>query len=126
MIENGAEFADSFIENLLRIIKHMAPKKEKKPELPKDTLASKFPGLALPNELPVIKMEKESDEKKNDIDDAMAALEALAPSQIKEVERARSRSPKKKSRSDDKKRRRSRSNERKRSRSRSLDRDQKR
>lgn len=99
LLENGAEFSDSFIANLLRIIQHMRPTKTQASDVPKSTdndfLAVKFPGLAIPNEskpiaLPVddekekkievcdVKKVKLSEDKI--IDDAMAELEALAPS----------------------------------------------
>ncbi|KAG8268459.1 ATP-dependent RNA helicase dhx8 [Homalodisca vitripennis] len=97
LIDNGAEFSDSFIANLLRIIQHMRPKplQAAVKELDKtDKLAVKFPGLALPNDGPYrledskslgSKKKKKKDKDKEDdvIDDAMAALEALAPSHIK-------------------------------------------
>uniref|UniRef100_T1HWH8 RNA helicase n=1 Tax=Rhodnius prolixus TaxID=13249 RepID=T1HWH8_RHOPR len=54
LIENDAEFSDSFISNLLRIIQHMRPKtdKTKVKELTKqDMLSAKFPGLAIPNDI---------------------------------------------------------------------------
>ncbi|XP_071446901.1 ATP-dependent RNA helicase DHX8 [Hetaerina americana] len=95
--ENGAEFSDSFMANLLRIIHHMKPKgdrpsKSGSPEpskSDKDRLAAKFPGLAIPNEPNVSVTEtKKAKKKKNAVteeecivNDAMAALEALAPSQ---------------------------------------------
>lgn len=58
LIENGAEFSDSFIANLLRIIQHMRPNKgtsgaggKSGPfETETDALSMKFPGLAIPNE----------------------------------------------------------------------------
>ncbi|KAJ1526803.1 hypothetical protein ONE63_008374 [Megalurothrips usitatus] len=122
--DNGAEFSESFVSNLLRIIQHMKPatssasgSKLLEPKNPQDKLAMKFPGLALPNDpefqkkyegvpAPSLKekkkkkkkdKEKDKDLEKEDkadikhikqevqtdaIDDAMAALEALAPSQI--------------------------------------------
>ena len=96
---------DSFIANLLRIIQHMRPKvatkDSKQVGSTQDRLAQKFPGLALPNEGQYKALidgdsstgkkkakNKESsdkddvDEKDDVIDDAMAALEALAPSHI--------------------------------------------
>ncbi|XP_049808089.1 ATP-dependent RNA helicase DHX8 [Schistocerca nitens] len=98
LIENGAEFSDSFIANLLRIIQHMKPKRNEKQTDPvksdKDKLAEKFPGLAIPNDvkfldtdsLPKAKKEKKKKTKKSSADDivndAMAELEALAPSNI--------------------------------------------
>ncbi|RVE54979.1 hypothetical protein evm_000346 [Chilo suppressalis] len=109
LIDNGAEFSDSFMTNLLRIIQHMKPANstEKSIEVhsDKNPLATKFPGLAIPNEKPPIfssddessdndKNEKkkkrmtskdifkgEDKSKKDDVvDKAMAELEALAPS----------------------------------------------
>ena len=61
LIDNGAEFADSFIENILRIIKHMKPKKSsasvtdisKKEKVPKtkvEKMAQSFPFLSIPND----------------------------------------------------------------------------
>jgi len=59
LIENGAEFADSFMENILRIIKHMKPKGSAEPARPKksekgpknkiEKLAENFPFLSIPN-----------------------------------------------------------------------------
>ncbi|PSN56761.1 ATP-dependent RNA helicase DHX8 [Blattella germanica] len=97
LMENGAEFSDSFIANLLRIIQHMKPKKNKdsspKPGNERDRLAEKFPGLAIPNEpksqtggeaeKKKKKREKKSNNMEDDVvNDAMAELEALAPSQM--------------------------------------------
>jgi ATP-dependent RNA helicase DHX8/PRP22 len=94
LVENGAEFSDSFIVNLLRIIQHMKPKhqKESSPQLrnEKDRLAEKFPGLAIPNgpKCQSHNAEKGRKEKKKSsaqddiVSDLMAELEALAPSQI--------------------------------------------
>lgn len=99
LIENGAEFPDSFIANLLRIIQLMKTSKnskltedEFKAKVHSDELASKFPGLAIPNE-PIKAKDVAKDEKdvkdlkvKKDkmhsvADDMMAELEAFAPSQ---------------------------------------------
>ncbi|XP_025424865.1 ATP-dependent RNA helicase DHX8 [Sipha flava] len=76
LLNNGAEFSDSFIANLLRIIQHMQPKTSKQSGKKSnenlnntDTLACKFPGLAIPNETVV-----------NDpISEVMAELESFAP-----------------------------------------------
>jgi ATP-dependent RNA helicase DHX8/PRP22 len=57
---NGAEFADSFVENILRIIKHMKPKmagdpvagskkSEKISKTKVEKLAENFPFLSLPD-----------------------------------------------------------------------------
>lgn len=100
LIENGAEFPDSFISNLLRIIQLMRTSKksstnendenDQKSKVNADCLAMKFPGLALANQPPekVPQSEenetekfKDSDKKlKSVADDMMAELEAFAPS----------------------------------------------
>lgn len=112
LVENGAEFSDSFMTNLLRIIQHMKPannpsQKGETSSESSNPLANKFPGLAIPNEKPPHfssdeESEEEKDEKKtkrltskdifkneaktktNDsiVDQAMAELEALAPSNV--------------------------------------------
>jgi ATP-dependent RNA helicase DHX8/PRP22 len=86
---------DSFIANLLRIIQHMKPKHQKEsspqPQNEKDRLAEKFPGLAIPNDpkFQSYDADKKKKEKKKSaaeddiVNDAMAELEALAPSQIR-------------------------------------------
>lgn len=93
LVENGAEFSESFISNLLRIIQHMRPKTAKsKDEVKfdhKDEMAQKFPGLAIPNEpqKPFSDEEEKTEQKKqiaNEDDeivaDLMAQFEAEAPS----------------------------------------------
>ncbi|CAH2215945.1 jg21372 [Pararge aegeria aegeria] len=110
LIENGAEFSDSFMTNLLRIIQHMKPVANESDSIDTNNksshpLAVKFPGLAIPNDKPATfstdeeSEEEAKDDKKNKritskeifkdeskakesnvVDDAMAALEALAPS----------------------------------------------
>ncbi|KAG1664918.1 ATP-dependent RNA helicase DHX8 [Nymphon striatum] len=83
LVENGAEFPDSFTSNLLRLIQHMKPKKLSENskidavdrtdlELKKE----KFPFLAIPND-PKVRVMLEEDVK--DAVDTMAELEALAP-----------------------------------------------
>lgn len=83
--ENEAEFSDSFIANLLRIIQHMRPKKgattskegfEEKPKTELDLKRERFPFLALPNDPNVGKL---LDEDVKVASDAFAQLEALAP-----------------------------------------------
>lgn len=70
-------YKDSFIANLLRIIQHMQPKasklgkKSNENTYKSDSLASKFPGLAIPNET--------VSEVNDPISDVMAELEAFAP-----------------------------------------------
>lgn len=70
-------FKDSFIANLLRIIQHMQPKTSKQSGKKlnentnkTDTLACKFPGLAIPNKAVEIN---------NPISEVMAELESFAP-----------------------------------------------
>ncbi|XP_038215388.1 ATP-dependent RNA helicase DHX8 [Zerene cesonia] len=153
LIENGAEFSDSFMTNLLRIIQHMkpaAPQAESSKEVNNSNpLANKFPGLAIPNEKPphfssddesesddkkskrittkdIFKNENKSDVVKDDIvDQAMADLEALAPSKststdVKKRERSRDRKEEVSKRATSKERRSRRSRSRNR-RSRSRD-----
>lgn len=123
LIKNGAEFADSFIENLLRIIEHM-DSGSKQSQKSQDVLAVKFPGLAMPNE-PSFDA-KPVDDKNSDlkgshvVDEAMLALEALAPSKNEEIKTK----PEKRQRSVEKSRKRSRSrdNSKRSKRSRSRDR----
>ncbi|KAG5879717.1 hypothetical protein JTB14_023033 [Gonioctena quinquepunctata] len=96
LLENGAEFSDSFISNLLRIIQHMRPKKNQSKEeatiFEKDALAFKFPGLAIPNEPQTCSLDLEVEENKNnskDVDivaDMMKQFEADAPSHNDEIE----------------------------------------
>ena len=140
LLSNGAEFSDSFVENLLRIIQHMKPagEEKKKDSAPAPKLAylrEQLPFLAMPDS----KQEKPKEEVAADMLDM---LESMAPSKAPVVEkrerseekerkkkrRSRSRSRddrrrRSRSRSRDKKRRsRSRSRDRKRNRSRSRDR----
>ncbi|XP_017764556.1 PREDICTED: ATP-dependent RNA helicase DHX8 [Eufriesea mexicana] len=83
LIENGAEFSESFMANMLRIIQHMKPAKSQDKSLKsvtkQDELAQKFPALALPNEEQKAIGDKEL---KDDyvVSSAMASLEELAPS----------------------------------------------
>uniref|UniRef100_A0A131XCM6 RNA helicase n=1 Tax=Hyalomma excavatum TaxID=257692 RepID=A0A131XCM6_9ACAR len=83
--ENEAEFSDSFIANLLRIIQHMRPKKaattskegfEDKPKTELEMKRERFPFLALPNDPNVNKLLEEDVKVASD---AFAQLEALAP-----------------------------------------------
>ncbi|XP_037034697.1 ATP-dependent RNA helicase DHX8 [Bradysia coprophila] len=90
LIENGAEFPDSFITNLLRIIQLMKPPANSSQKPLKFTektqeLAFKFPGLAIAND-PRSKEEEDDDDKKDVkkaeasvADDMMAQLESFAP-----------------------------------------------
>ncbi|XP_059470010.1 ATP-dependent RNA helicase DHX8 [Neocloeon triangulifer] len=126
LAENGADFSDSLIGNLLRIIQHMTKfsiaKEVVDEKVDKDLLSSNFPCLAIPNDPDYYQKSKEKSPKKDEeVVDAMAALSALAPSiKIKEEapdDEDDSRRDKKSSR------KRSRSRERDRNRSRSRDRD---
>lgn len=117
LVENGAEFPDSFITSLLRIIQLMKTSKkivdddsEFKTKPNADKLAMKFPGLAMPNKLQADSDDDEKDEKKDQklntvADDMLAELEAFAPSksgteiEVKRDEK-RERSRERKSRRD--------------------------
>ncbi|XP_012269428.2 ATP-dependent RNA helicase DHX8 [Athalia rosae] len=126
LIENGAEFSDSFMANLLRIIQHMKPSRQSSNKSlsnhnRQDDLSIKFPGLAIPNEY--YKLQPIKEEKDEDIvDDAMAALEALAPSGSKTSPTSRKEERpiienNKDKKDKDKERKRNRSRDRKRERS---------
>ena len=80
--ENGAEFTDSFFENLYRLIKHMKPTKTSSN---KNSIADVLTCLALPNE------EKKPQKKEagENVDDMMAFFESMAPS--KNVDKKQSR-----------------------------------
>lgn len=92
LAENGAEFSESFVANLLRIIQHMKPTKNTTSSSSvkngnADNLALKFPGLAIPNkpqklliEMDNLELKKEIKRSDNDVDDIMDLLEAQAPS----------------------------------------------
>lgn len=142
LIEKGAEFPDSFIANLLRIIQLMKKSKKNtfednfKPDT--DNLAMKFPGLALANNKQteiLTKYDEKKDEKKDVkklhsvADDMFSELEASAPSKsgnenepatrIEKKEEKRERSKERKSRrerSKDRERDKDRSSRRSRSR----------
>ncbi|XP_052861874.1 ATP-dependent RNA helicase DHX8 [Anopheles cruzii] len=94
LLENGAEFSESFTANLLRIIQLMRSASGKVPgtgfEDDDDNgkvLANKFPGLAIPNNRKAYSSDEE-EEKKEDkkrrpdaaVDDMLAELEQMAPS----------------------------------------------
>ncbi|XP_034939713.1 ATP-dependent RNA helicase DHX8 [Chelonus insularis] len=138
LAENGGELSDSFMENLLRIIQHMKPPKTSNNESvsknsPKNELAKKFPALAMPNDT----SNNVNDDDDDIVKQAMASLEALAPSSAQKNEnttktsketdkkeksrrhRSRSKSPRRSRKHRSRSRDRSRSRERKRRRSRS-------
>lgn len=141
LLKNDAEFPDSFIANLLRIIQLMKPGKSSGSGASSSYQASsslevKFPGLAIPNRsqkellLEEAVEEKKEDQKRKVIDDAFAELEALAPSKVpankpeRDEKRVKRESPSRRrdrSRSRDKDR-----DNRRRSRSRDRDRDRRR
>lgn len=120
LMENGAEFSDSFISNLLRIIQQMRPKisspptdsKEEKSEL--DIQRQKFPALSMPNDDKVRTMLNAEDEKI--AFEALAQLEALAPQpKNKENDSVKHKHKKEKHRHKEKKRKRSKEREKERS-----------
>ena len=116
LTDNGAEFADSFIENLLRIIQHMTPggaggKEEEAPKGKLGLLREQLPCLAIPDEKPVEKKKPDFEEEAA-VDNMMDFLESMAPSKNKEDSRGA------RNRSCSRERRRSRSRDRRRSRSR--------
>lgn len=87
LFENGAEFNDSFITNLLRIIQLMKPSGPatftQLSNIKADGLACKFPGLAIANKSQdeIIKEDKKGVVKNVEsvADDMMAELESFAP-----------------------------------------------
>lgn len=94
LLENGAEFSDSFITNLLRIIQLMRPapdagtSHQSIANLKADSLAYKFPGLAIANDqrsadeaaADAKKLQPPANKEPESIaDDMMAALEMFAP-----------------------------------------------
>lgn len=115
LLENGAEFSDSFIANLLRIIQHMKPSRSSSSydtgkEKPNDELSVKFPGLALPNETQKSIFEKHGvpcTEDKEVVDDLMAQFEANAPSGHTAETPSREKRRRSRSKSKEKRRRRS-------------------
>ncbi|XP_052895056.1 ATP-dependent RNA helicase DHX8 isoform X2 [Anopheles moucheti] len=140
LLENGAEFSDSFTTNLLRIIQLMKPAGKQGVSAFEDefndgkNLAFKFPGLAIPNNKKAYSSDEEEGDSKHDkskeegksreqleVDNMLAELEDLAPSKAteedKDIRRRDRRSQSRERRKD-----RSRSREKRRDRSRSRDR----
>lgn len=126
--ENGADFPDSFVSSLMRIIQLMKPVKPgdggagSSAAFSTDHMAMKFPGLALPNQ---------SQKEMNVADDMFAELEALAPSTStaedkKDVKKEERKEEKMTVKTEDKKRERSTERSRHRDRSRDRSRDRKR
>ncbi|XP_013778446.1 ATP-dependent RNA helicase DHX8-like [Limulus polyphemus] len=124
--ENGAEFADSFTANLLRIIHHMQPKQlnvteddikiENTEKTEMEIKKEKYPVLALPNDPNVRKM-LEMDVKV--AADAFAELEAMAPGLEDVVKKEKVATKKESRRHRSRSRSKDRSSRKKRSRSRS-------
>ncbi|XP_060604333.1 ATP-dependent RNA helicase DHX8-like [Ruditapes philippinarum] len=134
LMENGAEFGDSLIANLLRLIQKMKPKPksvDKEVKVTKDMsdleIKKKlFPGLALPNEVRSASPEKIDSKDKDVADNMMDELEALMNTaksstksesgkdyKLKDKEKKRKRHSRSRSRSRDRYRSRSRSRDRK-------------
>ncbi|XP_001360333.2 ATP-dependent RNA helicase DHX8 [Drosophila pseudoobscura] len=125
LLENGAEFPDSLVQNLQRIINLMRPSRPRggseekigsgsSKDDKKSQLMKMFPGLALPNDKysqsegqDEEAKEKHSVDKKTDLSDvdaAMMELEALAPGEgktedKKEIKESRDRPHKRRERS---------------------------
>lgn len=138
LTENGADFPDSFVHSLLRIIHLMKPLKKPGGEgsssaaINTDHLAMKFPGLAMPNQSQKEMKSDDEGEDGNVADDMLAELEALAPSSSKDSKHAKRerdddrKEDKKKVKDEDRKRDRSKERTRHRSRDRSRSRERKR
>ncbi|KAK3591983.1 hypothetical protein CHS0354_031490 [Potamilus streckersoni] len=109
--ENGAEFADSLVANLLRLIQKMKPKHQKSEKVTLDSQENKdasekelkkklYPGLALPNDNRVRTMLFDDNDEKGGVEDKVVAdtmmdeLEALLS---KPLEKKSTRESKKKS-----------------------------
>uniref|UniRef100_A0A8C7YXA9 ATP-dependent RNA helicase DHX8 n=1 Tax=Oryzias sinensis TaxID=183150 RepID=A0A8C7YXA9_9TELE len=98
LLENGAEFTDSLISNLLRLIQTMQPPSKAslskdtsvKPKSEKDRLKEMFPALCRPDD-PVPKQHLDEDDVKVAAD-AMKELEMFMPSVSGAEHRSRSRS----------------------------------
>ena len=73
--ENGADFTDSFYENLFRLIKHMKPTETKSTDK-KNSIAEALTCLSLPNE----QTKSQKEEVGENADDMMAFFESMAPS----------------------------------------------
>lgn len=148
LLENGAEFPDSLVQNLQRIINLMRPSRaDGDAKIPageegkgdkKSQLMKMFPGLALPNDKYSSKLGEDgtSEEedpkhklkiKKNemsDVDAAMMELEALEPGDRKEQQSVKESSSSSRDRHKNKERSRSRERDRDRDRDRHREREQ--
>ncbi|XP_061666478.1 ATP-dependent RNA helicase DHX8 isoform X2 [Syngnathoides biaculeatus] len=135
LLENGAEFTDSLIGNLLRLIQTMRPPSKssirkgsevQKPKSEKDRLKELFPALCRPNEAPTKVLDEEDVKVASD---AMKELEMFMPSVSgtdSKSDKGRSEKSRRRSRSRSRDRHRTRDRDRRRrrhSRSRSRDRD---
>jgi len=128
LLDNGAEFSDSFVENLLRIIQHMKPEGTTEEESSEQEGGGSGKLAYLKEQLPFLSIPDEVKEKKTeeagDVDNVMSFLESMAPSKRPQDEeeehdiRDEKRKKKKKKRSRSRSRSQSRSRKR-RSRSRS-------
>ncbi|XP_014230735.1 ATP-dependent RNA helicase DHX8 [Trichogramma pretiosum] len=122
LLENGAEFSDSFVANLLRIIQHMKPKKStstsSEGNSKKDVLSRKFPGLALPNE--VVKAEEQNVD--DVVDEMMLMLDPDHKNATEKIKREKDNDEDRSRDHDGHKSRRDRDRDQRRGRSRSNDR----
>ncbi|KAM9335986.1 ATP-dependent RNA helicase DHX8 [Symphorus nematophorus] len=133
LLQNGAEFTDSLISNLLRLIQTMRPPSKAstskasealvKPKTEKERLKELFPALCRPNDPAPKRLLDEDDEKV--AADAMKDLEMLMPS-ASGMDSKSSKSRSEKSRRHSRSRSRSRERDRHRDRDRDRDRDRKR
>ncbi|XP_043530966.1 ATP-dependent RNA helicase DHX8 isoform X2 [Chiloscyllium plagiosum] len=124
LVKNGAEFTDSLISNLLRLIQTMRPPAKPstsgkvetvKPKSEREKMKELFPALCLPDTLPTKSLLDEDDMKV--AADALKELEALMPSKTDHK-----KSSKRSSNEKGKRKRRSRSRSRDRDRDRDRDR----
>jgi len=129
MLENGGEFSDSLIANLLRLIKHMKSASSKTSNVNlsevKKVVASAevekkrelFPGLAIPDDpktrIMLLEEVKPTQKDVEVADDLMAELEAMAPKEDSTSALPSKRGEDRAKRSRSKERKRSRSRERK-------------
>ncbi|XP_023137207.2 ATP-dependent RNA helicase DHX8 [Amphiprion ocellaris] len=127
LVQNGAEFTDSLISNLLRLIQTMRPPSkastskasEPKPKSEKDKLKEMFPALCRPNDPTPKRLLDEDDVKV--AADAMKELEMFMPS-VSGTDSKGSKSKTEKSRRHSRSRSRSRDRDRHRDRDREKDR----
>ncbi|XP_006897952.1 PREDICTED: ATP-dependent RNA helicase DHX8-like [Elephantulus edwardii] len=126
LVENGAEFTDSLISNLLRLIQTLRPPAKPctskdpvvKPKTEKEKLKELFPGLCQPDN-PSVRTMLDEDDMKVAVD-VLKELEALMPSAAGQEKQ---RNPEHREKNKKKKRSRSRDRDRDRERDRERDRD---